>query len=76
MKPITVDDVRDYQGRWNTVTAAEHAELQRTPVEVRFRQLCALFESRTLFAADPNSQVRDALVAERWARIRRHYSGR
>jgi hypothetical protein len=51
------------------VREAEAAELLRTPMETKLRQLNALMASRHAFL-DPHRQQEVERVRERWARLR------
>ena len=45
------------------------------PVEVRLRQLSALFDSRHLFAADPLREAEDEALRRRWQQLRETLGG-
>ena len=75
VKPLSSAEAIAFQARWRAVEAMERTELQTTSVAVKFLQLCALFESRSMFGTDANLPPRDAVLAERWDRIRQHYGG-
>jgi hypothetical protein len=71
MSDLTPEQATAYLKRWELVREVEAAELQRTPVEMKFRQLSALMASRGMFADDPQRQPEIELVRERWARLRK-----
>jgi hypothetical protein len=75
MAGITPDEARAYLARWRLFRDFEAAELQRTPMETKLRQLAALMASRDLFGPEPDrdTQVRD--IRERWVRLRRTLGG-
>jgi hypothetical protein len=52
MSAITPKQARAYLERWDLVRDAEAAELQRTPMAMKFRQLEALMASRDAFGGD------------------------
>ena len=67
---MTPEQAKAYLARWHLVREAEVAELQRTPVAVKIRQLDALMASRGIFAEDPRRQQEVEAVRQRWARLR------
>lgn len=75
MGEITPDEARAYLERWQLLRDVETAELRRTPMETKLRQLAALMAARDVFGREPDrdAQVRD--VRERWARLRRALGG-
>jgi hypothetical protein len=75
MAGITPDEAQAYLARWRLFRDFEAAELQRTPMETKLRQLAALMASRDLFGPEPDrdTQVRD--IRERWVRLRRTLGG-
>lgn len=73
MARITPTQAAAYLARWRDVSRQEAADLRATPVDVKFRQLCALLESRAIFPADPDRDARPAALVARWGRIRKHY---
>ena len=73
MAQITPTQATAYLARWREVNRREAADLRTTPLEVKFRQLCALTASRAVVPADPDRGASAALVAERWNRIRTYY---
>jgi hypothetical protein len=75
MAAITPEEARAYFARWQLLRDVETAELQRTPIETKLRQLAALMASRDLLGpeSDREAQVRE--VRERWARLRQALGG-
>jgi hypothetical protein len=73
MSAITPEEAAAYLKRWELVREAEAAELQRTTVAMKFRQLAALMASRDVFGEDPQRQQEIEIVRERWARLRQAY---
>jgi hypothetical protein len=75
MATMTPEEARAYLKRWDLVSAAQVAELRRTTMETKLRQLTALMASRHLFAPEPEreAQVRD--VRDIWARLRQALGG-
>lgn len=67
---ITSEEARAYARRWELVREAEIAELRRTPVDTKFRQLAALTDSRRLFGSEPDRESGVQTVRERWALLR------
>jgi hypothetical protein len=67
---ITPEQARGYLERWELVRQAEAAEILRTPMETKLRQLAALMQTRGAFGADPHREAKTREVRERWARIR------
>jgi len=73
MAQITPQEAAEYLVRWGQVNRYEIAELRRTPIEQKFRQLCALSAARQAFGIDPDRNRLGAEVAARWQRIRAYY---
>ncbi len=63
-KPVTPADAATYLARWTEVGAHEVALAHAEPIGVRFKQLCALFDARHLFPADPSREP-DVLAVQR-----------
>jgi hypothetical protein len=72
---MTREQARAYVTRWQHVKDVEVAELQRTSVETKFKQLAALMASRDVFAPEPGREADICEVRERWARLRRALGG-
>ena len=70
MAQITQSQAAGYLARWRIVHEQAVAKLRATPVEQKFRQLCALAASRDAFPVDPDREAHSAEVAARWRRIR------
>ena len=70
MSAMTPEQARAYFERWKLVQEADAAELQRTPMDTKFRQLASLMASRHLFGPEPDREAQIQLVRERWARLR------
>jgi hypothetical protein len=70
MAEMTPEEVRAYLTRWELVQEVEVAELRRTPLDTKLRQLEALFASRDVFVAEPNREIETKEVWERWTRLR------
>ncbi|MGH8220539.1 MAG: hypothetical protein ACREUT_18550 [Steroidobacteraceae bacterium] len=75
MAALTPEEARAYFERWEWVRDAEAAELRRTSVEVKLRQLGALMASRDLFGPEPDRDAQIREVRDRWARLRQALSG-
>jgi hypothetical protein len=75
MAAITPEEARAYIQRWELVRELETAELQRTPIETKLRQLAALMASRHLFGPEPDRERQVAEVRARWERLRQALSG-
>jgi hypothetical protein len=71
VRTISPEHPKAYLERWELVREAEAAELQRTPAEVKFRQLAALLASGGLFGEQPQRAQEIELVRERWSRLRK-----
>jgi hypothetical protein len=52
VKPPSTTEVLALQSRWRAVETMERQALQATSFTVKYRQLCALFDSRSLFGTD------------------------
>jgi hypothetical protein len=75
MSSITPVQVRTYLKRWAAVNRFEIAELRRTPMELKLRQLSALMASRHLFAPDPTREKGVQQVRKHWAKLRKALGG-
>lgn len=72
---MTPEEARDYIQRWKLVREIEAAELRRTSVETKLRQLASLMASRHLFGPEPDRERQVAEVRDRWARLRQVLAG-
>jgi hypothetical protein len=73
MAQITPAQATAYLARWREVNRQEADDLRATPLDVKFRQFCALTASRAVVPADPDRSAGAASVAGRWKRIRTYY---
>jgi len=68
MARITAEQARDYLARWRQVAEAESRELQSTSMDMKLRQLAAMFASARYF---PESQLKRQRecdeVSRRWS---------
>jgi len=71
MSAISPEHAKAYLERWELVRQAEAAELQRTALAVKFRQLAALVASSGLFGDEPKRAQEIEVVRERWSRLRK-----
>jgi hypothetical protein len=69
MASITPAEAQAYFERWELVKEIELAELRRTSMDTKLRQLSALMASRSLFGVDPERENGMRLVRDRWARL-------
>jgi hypothetical protein len=69
MAAITPAEAQAYFKRWDLVKEIELAELRRSSMETKLRQLSALMESRSLFGVDSERESGMQLVRDRWARL-------
>jgi len=67
MVSITPAEAQAYFKRWDLVKEIELAELRRTSMDTKLRQLSALMASRSLFRADAERENGMQLVRDRWA---------
>ena len=67
MASITSAEAQAYFKRWELVKEIELAELRRTSMDTKLRQLSALMASGGLFGVDPERENGVQLVRERWA---------
>jgi hypothetical protein len=72
---MTPEQARSYFERWKLVGEVEAAELQRTSMDTKLRQLAALMASRRVFGPEPDRGEQIELVRERWARLRQALGG-
>ena len=63
------DEARAWVARWKEVESAEIAELRRTPLDVKLRQLDALAQSASLFDWSSDDRENDR-VRELWMLLR------
>ena len=75
MAKISRRDAEAYLARWQLVREAEIAELRRTPMEAKLRQVAALVGARDSFAADADREREVEEVRRRWALLRQGSSG-
>jgi hypothetical protein len=75
MAAMTPEEAQAYIQRWELVRDIEAAELQRTPIETKLRQLAALMASHHLFAPELDREQQVAEVRDRWARLRQVLGG-
>ncbi len=68
---ITKEQAAAFRQRWQLVEEAEHQELQTSPLELRFRQLAAMFESARGLGWATTEESEILQVRERWAKLRR-----
>ena len=69
MASITAAEAQAYFKRWELVKEEEVAELRRTSMDTKLRQLSALMASRGLFGVDPERESGMQLVRDQWARL-------
>jgi hypothetical protein len=75
MTHITAKDAHSFLSRWALVREMEEAELRRSSMDVKARQLAVLMASHELFSRDRMRDQELTRVRERWATIRRALSG-
>ncbi|MFO1456221.1 MAG: hypothetical protein U1F18_08240 [Steroidobacteraceae bacterium] len=68
--PISPADAKAYLARWSEVERADTALARAESIELRFRQLNALFEARHLFPADPRREQENNALRGRWQHLR------
>ncbi len=69
MVPITPAEALAYFRRWELVKEMEVAELRRTSMDTKFRQLSALMASRGLFGVDRDREIGVQAVRDQWTRL-------
>lgn len=75
MVTMTPDEARAYLRRWELLREVETAELHRTSMETKLRQLAALMAARDVFGPEPDRDAQVLVVRERWARIKQALLG-
>lgn len=75
MAKMTPDEARAYLQRWELLREVEAAELRRTSMETKLRQLAALMAARDVFGPEPDRDTEVLVVRERWARIKQALRG-
>jgi hypothetical protein len=73
MARVTPEEAQAYARRWVLLQEFEAAEMRRTSMDTRLRQLSALMASRELFATEPDRELQVQAVRERWARLRQAF---
>lgn len=68
---MTREQAIAYKRRYELVNAHEREELRRTPVKVKFRQLCALMASVESMGWDEALAEGEQEVRDRWQRLRK-----
>jgi hypothetical protein len=71
MSGISPEQARAYLKRWELVREFEAAEMRRTPLALKLRQLAALMNSRGMFESERDAGIR--AVRERWSCLRRTF---
>jgi hypothetical protein len=69
MASLTPAEAQAYFKRWDLVKETELAELRRTSMDTKLRQLSVLMASRSLFGVDPKREDDVQLVRDRWTRL-------
>ena len=64
-----------YIERWAMVRDFKAAELLRTSMEMKLKQLGSLMASRLVFGPEPDREKEVAVVRERWNRLRQALGG-
>ena len=67
---MTPDEARDWMARWRLVEERQRRELREQTYDERLRALATLMASADLFDTRALDEE-DAVVRERWARLRR-----
>jgi hypothetical protein len=75
MASISPAEAHAYFKRWELVKEVELAELRRTSMDTKLRQLSALMASRSLFGLEPERESDVRLVCDRWASLWRALDG-
>ena len=75
MASITPAEAQAYFKRWDLVKEIELAELRRTTMDTKLRQLSVLMASRSLFGVDAERENGTQLVRDRWALLWRVLGG-
>jgi hypothetical protein len=75
MASITPEEARSYLKRWELVREIEAAELQRTSMDTKLRQISALMASREVFGTESDREAGIQAVRERWALLRQVLGG-
>ena len=62
-----------YRDRWKAVEEIEKQELRSASIELRWKQLNALFKLARELGIMPVQDEDEMVVIERWARLKQHY---
>jgi hypothetical protein len=71
MGAMTREQALGYLRRWELVREVEAAELRRTSVAAKFRQLAALMASRHMLPDEPSRHREVEIARDHWARLRK-----
>ena len=74
MPTITHAQAKAFRDRWYIVTAAEIEERRRSSLELRWRQLNALWRLAVGLKLLTAESDRGQEVRERWVRLKEHYT--
>jgi len=73
MEEISPDEMRRYAARWRLINARETEELRQMPLEEKLRIAAGLMSSALALGWSDRRSEEDALVKERWRKIRMYY---
>ena len=60
-----------YQQRWERIALVQNQELQRTPLSLKFKQLCLLMNSFPFIPIDKKREKKVGEVRKYWAVLKR-----
>jgi hypothetical protein len=75
MPKMTTEEAQAYFERWRLVRDVEVADLRRTSIDTKLRQLAALVAARDVFGQEAEREAQVRAVRARWALIRQALSG-
>lgn len=73
---LTREEAQAFRRRWESVNAAERADLASTPVADKFRQLVALVASGMKLGWAEGATAEEDIIRQRWVRLRREWPPR
>ena len=62
-----------YQQRWERIELAQTQELQRTPMSLKFKQLCLLMNSFSFISLDKKREKKTEEVRKYWTVLKKKW---
>ena len=71
MMKLTKSQVLAYQQKWKRVELARDRELRKTPISLKFKQLCFLMNSFRFMFSDDEKENEISEVRRRWTALKK-----